>query len=446
MKRLLLIAPFVALAVSCGQQVSVKGPQAIETVSLPIGATPLSAQATIIDESGITITPNGTDYVVDTKRNARYVYALFNIKNNTGAALNNLTFYAINKAGNEGGTAIKTLTNFGGGDAGVYAQGAQPGHKMQVSGGAAATVDTANAGLQLFSATEAGALTGAEGTVLEYGFRLNEPSLADGATGTVSIGYRLPGNTASSFYATFAVAKDGPNRVSQSAEENPSDVIARVGSAAEIAYLGPKGQDSVNVPAPGTTLAFRFANIKTGTSAYLLSEYAFASFLNGSSLAQGPYIYGEGYNSTENFACTSGNGCVVAQGYTANGYSAGVTLSGAASGGIKAIARPFNFNAQNLSKYKKLRIFARVSSGTTANLDFETNGSTALRYQLTGLTDALAEYTVDLMQPQCAPTCTTANITTSLTSVKGIVLEKFAGSNTNVTVEMGNVVFFDYQP
>ncbi len=458
MKRLLLIAPLLALAVACGQapKVEIKQPTTLSTVELALNGnlTTQVAPTTLSDESQLVFTKTAFDLITDTKRNTRYISATFSVQNNTGNPLNNLTLYALNKVGNLGGTAIKNLQNFAGSglsDAN-YARAAQPGHKMNSSAGAAATVNANNANLQLLSTLEAASVSSANGTVLEYGFKTNESVILVGGTGTLTVSYRLPSAAAAvdatQFTATFVATTDATNRVSQSAEENAAATSARATSGGEIVFLGPKSQDQTNVPTPSGVTPIRLTNAKTavGPDAYLLSEYAFASFLSGSDLAEGPYVYSEGYDTAQgNFACASASGCTLTQGFTANGYNAVITSTGNATGGAKIIARPFNFNPQNLSKYKKLKIFARVSSGTSANLDIETNSNIGLRYPLT-ISDTLGEITVDLTQPQCAPTCTPANIATALSSVKGAILERFAGGGTTLTLEMGNIVFFDFQP
>ncbi|NJK44230.1 MAG: hypothetical protein HC933_08025 [Pleurocapsa sp. SU_196_0] len=150
-------------------------------------------------------------------------------------------------------------------------------------------MDAGNANLQLFTTAEASAITtllpANTGTILEYGYRTNENSVANGADGTFTVSYRLPvtsSNTdATSFIATIAVAKDGPARVSQSVEDNTFDVNFRTSAATtEIAYLGPGGEDAdltaTNLNA-AVTMKLRLANLKTAagaTPAFMLSSYA----------------------------------------------------------------------------------------------------------------------------------------------------------------------------
>jgi hypothetical protein len=471
MKRLVLIAPLIALAVACGQQpkVEIGNPTQLGTVDLALGGQ-LKTQATYIsDETQIAITPLAGGYISDTKRNVKYIWGRFQVKNTTGAALSNLTFYALNKSGNNGGTAIKSMTNFvGAPTADDAAQAAQPGHAMLPGTGAgAATIDTANANLQLFTASEVSALgvPAGTGTVLEYGYKVNAASIPDGDTSVVTLSYKIPfASTSTSFTATFAIAKDGPDRVSQSADESAAAVNARAASVTEVAYVGPRAANTTQVvPPANVTNTLRFANPKTATgttNAFLLNEYVYASFLDGSSINEGGYGYGFGYNAPEGYAgCTPSIGCTftynnitdVASGTLQTAQVPAIppatgVVDGDAGFGI-ALAPFTNGNtrlSQDLSKYKKLKIFTRTSYGTNVDIAIDSpNGE--LEYAKT-INNTLTEYELDLTQPKCLPNCNTATILSRLSTANNIVVKNFIGKNATGTTEVGRVVYFDYQP
>jgi hypothetical protein len=455
MKRLVLIAPLIALAVACGQQpkVEIGNPTQLGTVDLALGGQ-LKTQATYIsDETQIAITPLAGGYISDSKRNAKYIWGRFQVKNTTGAALNNLTFYALNKSGNNGGTAIKSMTNFvGAATADDAARAAQPGHAM-LQGTGAATVDGTNANLQLFTASEVSALgvPAGTGTVLEYGYKVNAASIPDGDTSVVTLSYKIPfASTSTSFTATFAIAKDGPNRVSQSAEENPSDVDTRVGTATEIAYLGPKGQNTTGVVAPAGVTAVRLANPKTavGTDAYLLADYTFASF-NTAKPDQGGYVSSYSYNPYIDFgASTTINSRTAPEPNTVK-----LTTTAAQTGGTGLVheAYPFGSFSQNISKYKKLNVFVDKNSSTFTGISvLSSTGPTEIKYYI-GF-EGPNTYPVVLATPAECTTpsntgpCDLAQLPTLLSTVTGVKMNSGASVGAGTSIEIGNIFFSEYTP
>jgi hypothetical protein len=455
MKRLAIIAPLIALAVACGQQPKVELDKTLGVVSLPVGET-VSTQATYIaDETGISFTKTAGGSISDTKRNAKYLWATYTVNNVSTTVLNRLTLVALNEAGNAGGTAIKNLQNFGGGDASAYAQKAQPGHKMTENVGAAATIDPSGTHFQLFNTADLTAfnIPSTVGTALEYGYQVSSGN-------TISVSYKVPfGSDPTTFSATFALVNDGPDRVSQSADESAAAVNARATSVTEVAYVGPRAANTSQVAPPGNvTNTLRLANPKTATgttNAFLLNEYVYASFLTGSSVNEGGYGYGYAYNVTTapDYSCAAG--CTTNGANTANGYSQTATFGGASNGGLGSAVRPFVNStnaplAQNLSKYRKMKIFASTSTGTTVDVGIVYTGNNDKLVYTKAANATLSEITIDLTQPNCAlganPTCTAADITTALSTANTLEVGKFVGSNITASTEIGNVVFFDYQP
>jgi hypothetical protein len=468
MKRLLLIAPVLTLAVACSPQPAPQlETQPLGTVNLGFGDL-ASSQAVLVNESQLVFTRTASTIITDVKRNTRYISGTFKVTNNTGAALNNLTLYALNKPENLGGTAIKNLQNFTGSSltSTDYARAAQPGHKMNAGTGTAATVDGGNANLQLFTTAEASAITtllpAGTGTVLEYGYRMNENSVATGADGTFTVSYRLPvtsSNTdATSFIATFAVAKDGPARVSQSVEENVFNVNFRTSAATtEIAYLGPGGEDTdlttTNLNAAVTT-KLRLANPKTAagaTPAYMLSSYLYTSFFtadankpdqNAGSFTYN-YVYGTGA------ACIPDPCAPVATSRTApQPNTVASTSNGVANGGQGLASVPVaDAVQQNLSKYKKVKVFIAITSTASLSPVFQITDTSGANLQYPVTYTGPNFYTLDLSTPNCAPTCTPSAIATRLSSVENVEVNFFQPTAANpTTLELGTVEFLEYQP
>jgi hypothetical protein len=465
-KRLVLLAPALAIAAACTQQPSLE-PRAgvLGTVSLGFGDA-VSTQATLVNESQLVFTRTAGAIITDAKRDTRYISSTFTVTNNTGAALNNLTLYALNKPENLGGTAIKNLQNFTGSSLTdtAYARAAQPGHKMNASATAGATVDAGSANLQLFTTTEASDVTallpGGTGTILEYGYRMNEDSIAAGGTGTFTVSYRLPvtsSNTdATSFVATFAVAKDGPPRVSQSVEDDTFDVNFRTSATkTEVAYLGPGGEDtdltSGNLNAAVTT-KLRLANPKTAagaTPAYMLSTYIYASFAKGLSSPDqnaGTFAY--------HYVYGTGSACIPTCAPVATSRTAPEPNTVAGTGNIVANGGeglgvvPMADNVQqNLSKYQQMRVFVALTTTATVSPKIQINDTTGANLEYNFTYTGPGYYTFTLSTPSCVPTCTSTDITTRLSSVEAVELGVFHNTAANPSkIEIGTVEFLGYQP
>jgi hypothetical protein len=465
MKRLFLIAPVVLLAAACTQQPKIQEPQTLGVISLGLGSdSRIKTQATLIsDESTLVFTRTGTATIDDVKRNTRYISATYTVVNNTGATLTNLTLYAINKTGNLGGTAIKDLVNFAG--SGLtdvnYARGAQPTHKMNSSVGAAATIDENNKTLQLFTPAEATALVVPSSTVLEYGFRTNENSIASGATGTFALSYRLPivssNADATSFTATFAVAKDGPNRVSQSAEQNPYNVGGYGVSAAatEIAYFGPF---VANANIPGNTgnltkVLYPTINPKTAVGAspvYLFDNFDFATFHNGATFS-GNQAQSDDFGGSYGYA---GAACTVSTGAgscnpvhsSPNTSPASITNGTGAggNGGYQGVAVNTNSH-RNVSGYTKLKIYVdyTAATGTGSFVKLKTPDEKVICFGLTAEPSAQT-VTVDFSTAGAFNCANGAEVDTALATVLAnlnTVVVQINGSLSATSLKMGTITF-----
>ncbi len=201
------------------------------TIDLRISSDGVVSKAQLVDESKLVFTATAVT-VVDAS-SMRFINASFNVQNKTGASLNNLTLYAYSQAANNvAGTALKNLENFAGTALTTGADSVKPTHGMQN----AQSINSNQADLQVFNTTEVGTLqqtalnsgviTSAD-RVLEYGFVArngNTRAIANNATGTITLGFRVPKNSNSNlepyrFTATFVVANIATTRVSRSREE-----------------------------------------------------------------------------------------------------------------------------------------------------------------------------------------------------------------------------------
>ncbi|MFN3266804.1 MAG: hypothetical protein ACK41E_08190 [Deinococcales bacterium] len=259
MKRLigLTLAGLLAV-VGCQQQPTPQSKSRIVgTLELELGGSgqgrallrPLAS--TPVPDSAITVGPINSTYGSDA--NFRYVRAQVNLTANQ--AFGNLTLYAYNKSGNLGGTALKNLLNFTGGNTAADAQSLLPIHARNASG----AYITGTEDFQAFSSAEAGALQstarganviGAGETILQYGFVARKTAttraLANGDTGVVNIAYKIPigaqADNTYKFTATFVVADETVARVTRDIDESTAQADARAGAltppAAEVALLG----------------------------------------------------------------------------------------------------------------------------------------------------------------------------------------------------------------
>lgn len=232
------------------------GPGQESTLTARSGAAPEGLRFTAVESGSLT------------KGDSRYAYATFSIDNNSGEALENLTFYAVSDDATIAGTAVKAIRDGSGAalnDAAV-ARDLRPTHRMTEADGSLAVV-AADADLQAFTSSEAASVDeqlgkefdAAAATVLEYGFVAHTASgnrtIPSGASGRVTFAFRVPYDAdaaeaqPTSFTFTFAVADEGPSYVTRSLEEDP----ARVTDACTRAAAVGSSQVVVIATAPAST-------------------------------------------------------------------------------------------------------------------------------------------------------------------------------------------------
>ncbi len=226
--------------------------------------------------------------------NERYMSATFEVKNNSGAAINNMSLIAYNQGNSSiGGTAVKSLINFGGtviADTSI-AQSIYPVQSLKRNG-ADLVVDPDNADFQGFTPTDAESVGNtakanqiikAEDTPLEYGFiarnNTNTRTIGDGETGSVTLTLRFerPTNpivTPYKFVMTFVIVEDSVPRVTRGINETTFEAETRASkaSATELMLIGP---DS-DVPTDTSLTTVRLENAKIGLApTYLVKPALF---------------------------------------------------------------------------------------------------------------------------------------------------------------------------
>jgi hypothetical protein len=199
--------------------------------------------------------------------NERYISATFEVKNNSGTAVSNLSLVAYNQGGNSaGGTAIKSLINFGGTDITdpTVAQSIFPVQSVKRSG-TELVADSENADFQGFTSAEADSVatsartTGAirnGDTPLEYGFVARNGysrTIGDGETGLVTLTLRFAKpssalNTPYRFVMTFVLTEDSLTRVTRGLNESTTEAEIRAyyNGASELMLIGYDGDTSSN--------------------------------------------------------------------------------------------------------------------------------------------------------------------------------------------------------
>ncbi len=264
------------LAVSCSQTPSLNtkptaANKVLGTVSLGIGADAggssvhISPRAALPDNA---ITVGLPTFVTfnDLNTNTRYLSARFPVTNNTATAFTNLTLHAYNKNGfGIGGTAVENMINFNGGATASNAQSLLPIHKTD-AGIPNPILDSANADFQAFNVDDIQVLTAealalvpgtitASDTILQYGFvarnALGGREILAGATGTVTIAYKLPDgnvNAAYKFKADFVLANDANTRVTRGLGDTTAAADARVSAitANEVFLVGDDTDLTIN--------------------------------------------------------------------------------------------------------------------------------------------------------------------------------------------------------
>jgi hypothetical protein len=304
MKKLFAMAALGLLGVVGCQQQPTPSSKILGTLEVQIGANgegkamlrPLAS--TPVADSAITVNTINSTYGVDA--NFRYVRAQVNLTANQN--FSNLTLYAYNKTGNQGGTAVKNLVNFSGGNTNAEAQSLIPVHPRK-SDGSYVTDSITNdvikevQNFQAFSSSEASSVQtqalatsviSAGETVLQYGFVAQKDAttraFTSGDTGTINLAYRIPNTQTTDTYkftATFVVADETIGRVSADIDETPSAALARANALVPVApevglVIG--ADSSLNTIKSG---GLRFSNLKIGTSTDLLSNMGLAVYRVG---------------------------------------------------------------------------------------------------------------------------------------------------------------------
>jgi hypothetical protein len=275
----------LALLASCTQQSAstrTANPP-LGTLELPIGenAPLLSTQGLIT--SGFAITRKLSGGVLDSASGLRHIWSTFEFQNTGTTTWDNLTMYAYNQAANNvGGTAFKLITNSDNValTSPEIAQSIRPSHAMVASGNGF-VVNSAEADYQIFRTAEAqtfqtaaqqgGAIT-ANDQILNFGYVLRNSTggrqVAPNEFGQVTFAFLMPirnptTDTPGKFSITLQLSNETVTRVSRSAEETTSAVIARGNTvnASEIAFSGLDGDEA---PTPKTTV--RQVRVKTNTA------------------------------------------------------------------------------------------------------------------------------------------------------------------------------------
>jgi hypothetical protein len=206
----------------------------------------------------------------------RYLKATFEVTNLSNNPWQNLTLYAYSQnLADQGGAAVKNLSNFVGGNTSTNAKSLQPTHGMS---GTPPAIVPLEADFQAFTPLETANLQSAArtaniisptDTLLEYGFVVRQSAtnrVVQGINcnplanpkcnvGRVTIAYRIPDNQVSSAYgfkATFVLVNEPNTRVTRGLNESTSSAETRASalSASEVVLLG-EDTDSSSV---GTTL------------------------------------------------------------------------------------------------------------------------------------------------------------------------------------------------
>lgn len=191
-----------------------------------ISATPKSF--VVLDDLGVTPT-------------RRTLTAVYNITNNSGASLSNLSLVAYAKTGNANASALKSINTFGGAPSNSDVNGVKPAQGTNGSD----LVSEFFSDLQVYTPAESATLTSGALTAsiisageyaLEYGFvarasaSSHSRTIANGATGQVALSMRLPASadvsSGTRFVMTFIVAQNDNTHVVQSLEEAVGGIAA----------------------------------------------------------------------------------------------------------------------------------------------------------------------------------------------------------------------------
>jgi hypothetical protein len=257
MSRILLsLLGSTTILVACNTSPTPPGPpEILGTLEVNFG-TDLSRNSAQFFSSTRTLTPKPDSSISATPKSfvvlddlgttptQRTLTAVYNITNNSGASLTNLSLVAYAKTGNANASALKSINTFGGAPSSADVNGVKPAQGTNGSD----LVSEFHSDLQVYTPTETAALTAsalstniinAGEYTLEYGFvvRANATThsriIANGATGQVALSMRLPASadvsSGTRFVMTFIVGQNDNTHVVQSLEEpiNGTTALAR---------------------------------------------------------------------------------------------------------------------------------------------------------------------------------------------------------------------------
>ncbi len=327
--KFIILALSAAFLVACNNTPSPRVPQALGVFELGINSNGFSSakligglqnQAGTVRENDISFTVLGTQVI-----NAEpftYLTASFNITKTNGTNFSNLTFYALAKNGNINGTAIKSITNFGGITGGnEQARIAKLMLPISAVTGTPVGTDTTRADFQGFNTADINAaqnlaelagigLTNAD-KVLGYGYTarcitnctVNSRAIGSTSTGQVSIGLRVPQAAVSTTYGfsmIFVVIDESVSRVTRNSvfPESIAQVQVRGAgvSATQLMQLG-INPDSTTITTNLSTPDFALSSGNASYHGLTFNRIATGTFHSCGLTAQNQaYCWGLGTN------------------------------------------------------------------------------------------------------------------------------------------------------
>ncbi|MHA0044045.1 NHL repeat-containing protein [Deinococcus sp. PEB2-63] len=258
MRTPLLLTTLTVLLAACGQPTPTAAAptpdRLLGGVELPVTtadtglhpAAPLGAPRLTFREGDVQITRLGAASV-QSAGSFDYLRAQYEVKNVGTTPFDNLTLVAVAKEGNVGGTAIKTITDFGGvtstNQASLAVQSTAL-HSVTVATDGSLSLVPGATDFQAFTPAEVAGLTaqsgwnttyGANDRPLNYGFTVSKctttctRTLNAGETGVVNVALRIPKGgatgTAYNFTLNFALVNDSVSRVTRSV--TPAETAAQ---------------------------------------------------------------------------------------------------------------------------------------------------------------------------------------------------------------------------
>jgi hypothetical protein len=257
MSRILLaLSSATTLMVACNTTPAMpESPKILGTLEVNVGSDPSRNSARFFPttrtltpkpDSSVSVAPKSFVVFDDlgVTPTQRTLTAVYNITNNSGASLTNLSLVAYAKTGNTNASALKSINTFGGAPSNSDVNGVKPAQGTNGSD----LVSEFHSDLQVYTPAESAALTSSALTAnvinageytLEYGFVVrvsaisHSRTISNGATGQVALSMRLPASadvsSGTRFVMTFIVAQNDNTHVVQSLEEpvNGSAALAR---------------------------------------------------------------------------------------------------------------------------------------------------------------------------------------------------------------------------